>query len=111
MSNEIIKADDIQSRIFTIRGMQVMLDSDLAEFYGVKTKRLNEQIRRNRLRFPEEFCFKLNVNEKENLVAICDRLEKLKYSPYLPLVFTEQGVAMVSAVLNIRLFQNGYRSC
>jgi N-acyl-D-aspartate/D-glutamate deacylase len=82
------------------RGMQVMIDSDLAELYGVKTKRLNEQIRRNRLRFPEEFCFKLNVNEKENLVAICDRLEKLKYSPYLPLAFTEQGVAMVSAVLN-----------
>jgi hypothetical protein len=97
---EIIKSIDIKDRIFTVRGMQVMMDRDLAELYGVETKRLNEQVRRNKLRFPEEFCFKLTKKEKIEVVAICDHLENLKYSQYLPLVFTEQGVAMVSAVLN-----------
>ncbi|HPV20368.1 MAG TPA: ORF6N domain-containing protein, partial [bacterium] len=78
--NELINIDDIKSRIFTIRGMQVMLDSDLAEFFGVETKRLNEQVRRNILRFPEEFCFKLSKEEKNKVVAICDHLQNLKYS-------------------------------
>lgn len=77
-----------------------MLDHDLAEFFGVETKRLNEQVRRNSLRFPEEFCFKLNKEEKLKLVANCDHLENLKYSQHLPHVFTEHGVAMVSTVLN-----------
>jgi len=98
--NELIKIDDIKSRIFTIRGMQVMIDSDLAEFFGVETKRLNEQVRRNILRFPEEFCFKLSKEEKNKAVAICDHLQNLKYSPHLPYVFTEQGVAMASALIN-----------
>ncbi|HQI03916.1 MAG TPA: ORF6N domain-containing protein [bacterium] len=98
--NELIHIDDIKSRIFTIRGMQVMLDSDLAEFFGVETKRLNEQVRRNILRFPEEFCFKLSKEEKNKVVAICDHLQNLKYSPHLPYVFTEQGVAMASALIN-----------
>ena len=98
--NELINIDDIKSRIFTIRGMQVMLDSDLAEFFGVETKRLNEQVRRNILRFPEEFCFKLSKEEKNKVVAICDHLQNLKYSHHLPSVFTEQGVAMASALIN-----------
>ena len=98
--NELIKIDEIKSRIFTIRGMQVMLDSDLAEFFGVKTKRLNEQVRRNILRFPEEFCFELSKEEKHKVVANCDHLQNLKYSPHLPYVFTEQGVAMASALIN-----------
>ena len=98
--NRLTKLDDIQGKIYTIRGMQVMLDRDLAKFFGVETKRLNEQVRRNILRFPEEFCFILNKEEKNKLVANCDHLENLKYSQYLPCVFTEQGVAMISAVLN-----------
>jgi len=65
--NELIQIDEIKSRIFTIRGMQVMLDSDLAELYGVETKRLNEQVRRNIERFPEQFCFKLTEDESEIL--------------------------------------------
>jgi hypothetical protein len=89
----------IEQRIFTIRGLQVMLDSDLAELYGVETKRLNEQVRRNEKRFPGNFRFQLTTKEKDELVAICDRLNRMKHSTARPHVFTEHGVAMLSAVL------------
>ncbi len=89
----------IENRIFNIRGMQVMIDRDLAELYGVETKRINEQVKRNSVRFPSSFCFQLNKNESIKLVADCDRFEKLKHSSSLPYAFTEQGVAMLSAVL------------
>lgn len=95
----VYQAADIQKKILTIRGEQVMIDRDLAEFYGVQTKRLNEQVKRNVERFPESFCFQLSDNEKSELVANCDHLEHLKFSPTLPYAFTEQGVAMLSAVL------------
>lgn len=90
----------IESRIFIIRGIPVMIDRDLAEFYGVETKRLNEQVKRNIERFPDSFRFQLSVEEKSELVANCDRLANLKHSSVLPYAFTEQGVAMLSAVLN-----------
>ncbi|MCQ2753508.1 MAG: ORF6N domain-containing protein [bacterium] len=90
----------IEDRIFTIRGQKVMVDYDLAELYGVKTKRLNEAVKRNSDRFPADFMFKLNDNELKKLVANCDRFKKLKYSSTTPNVFTEQGVAMLSSVLN-----------
>jgi len=77
-----------------------MLDSDLALLYEVPTKRLNEQVRRNKKRFPEDFMFQLTFKEKKEVVAICDHLKFLKFSPHLPLAFTEQGVAMLSGVLN-----------
>jgi hypothetical protein len=99
MSSEIIKVDDIQSRIFTIRGMQVMIDSDLAEFYGVKTKALNQAVKRNLNRFPDKFRFLLFDSEKYELVTNCDRFKMLKHSASNPYAFTEQGVAMLSAVL------------
>lgn len=76
-----------------------MIDGDLAEVYQVTTKRLNEQVKRNKLRFPESFIFQLNDQEKNELVANCDRFKKLKYSTSNPYVFTEQGEAMLSAVL------------
>lgn len=87
----------IEQRIFTLRGQQVMLDSDLAELYEVETKRLNEQVRRNISRFPENFRFQLTQTEKEELVANCDRLNRLKHSSTCPYVFSEYGVAMLSA--------------
>lgn len=101
MNNEITKSEEIQIRnkIFSIRGVQVMLDRDLAELYGVETKRLNEQVRRNIKRFPERFRFEISLEEKNELVANCDHLQNLKFSPTNPFVFTEQGVAMLSAVL------------
>jgi hypothetical protein len=90
----------INDKIFVFREFQVMIDKDLAELYGVETKRLNEQVKRNIERFPEEFRFQLTKEEKEELVANCDRFESLKHSSSNPFVFTEQGVAMLSAVLH-----------
>lgn len=94
-----ISQQQIENRIFLIRRVQVMLDRDLAELYQVETKVLNQAVKRNIERFPEEFRFQLNNNEKEELVTNCDRFEILKYSTNNPYVFTEQGVAMLSAVL------------
>jgi hypothetical protein len=99
MSEDLIHIDDIQSRIFTFLGLQVMIDRDLAELYNVPVKRLNEQVKRNSERFPESFRFQLTDKEKYELVANCDRFEKLKHSSVNPYAFTEQGVAMLSSVL------------
>ncbi|MEA3443330.1 MAG: ORF6N domain-containing protein [Bacteroidota bacterium] len=97
--SEIIKTEDIKNRIFTIRGLQVMIDRDLAQIYGVETKVLNQAVKRNIARFPESFRFQLLENEKLELVTNCDRFKKLKHSSVYPYAFTEQGVAMPSAVL------------
>jgi len=77
-----------------------MLDRDLAELYGVEVKRLNEQVKRNLERFPENFRFQLSDDEFNELVAICDRFKKLKHSSVNSYAFTEAGVAMLSAVLH-----------
>jgi len=76
----IIPVGKIEKRILMIRGEKVVIDADLAEFYGVPTKRLNEQVKRNKDRFPEDFLFQLNADEKSEVVAKCDHLEKLKFS-------------------------------
>jgi len=76
-----------------------MIDSDIAELYGVTTKRLNEQVKRNISRFPSNFMFELTKEEKNQVVANCDHLEKLKFSPVLPKAFTEHGILMVANVL------------
>lgn len=90
----------IENRIFTIRGKQVMLDSHLAEIYGIETKILNRAVKRNSDRFPESFRFQLNEKEYENLrFQIGTSSEEHGGRRYLPYVFTEQGVAMLSAVL------------
>lgn len=104
--NELVRFDDIKSRIFTIRGVQVMLDSDLAKLYAVETKALNQAVKRNLNRFPEKFRFLLSDSEKDELVTICDRFDKLKHSSFNPYAFTEQGVAMLSAVLKSELAVN-----
>lgn len=98
MSN-IIPAEHIHRRIFLIRGEKVMVDRDLAELYGVQTKALNQAVRRNKDRFPEGFMFQLTKHERDELVTHCDRFESLKHSTSFPVVFTEQGVAMLSSVL------------
>ena len=92
----------IEQRILLIRGEKVIVDADLAEFYGVPTKRLNEQVKRNRDRFPDDFMFQLSVEEKSEVVANCDHLSKLKYSSFLPYVFTEHGAIMAASILNSR---------
>jgi hypothetical protein len=95
----IIPFERIANSIFIIRGHKVMLDNDLAELYGVKTKILNQTVRRNTNRFPADFMFQLNDIEKQEVVTNCDHLSKLKYSPVPPYAFTEQGVAMLSSIL------------
>ena len=99
MENSIVP--EIESRIFTVRGMQVMLDRDLAELYGVSTSRLNEQVSRNKGRFPATFCFHLTTAEmkiwmSQNAISKSIRMSMRKP----PRVFTEFGVAMASSVLN-----------
>ena len=90
----------IQKRICFIRDHKVMLDSDLAKLYGVKTTRLNQQVSRNRHRFPADFMFVLTPTEKAELVANCNNLQSLKYYPGLPKVFTEHGAVMLASILN-----------
>ena len=98
MSNtEVIPIKDM---IFEVRGHIVMLDRNLAELYGVPTYHLNEAVKRNIKRFPADFMFRLTNDELAELIAICDHLQNLKYRATLPYVFTEQGVAMLAAVLN-----------
>jgi phage regulator Rha-like protein len=108
-----VLTDAIQKRIYTIRGLQVMLDQELAHLYGVETKRLNEQVKRNIERFPSEFMFQLAESDMENLRSQFATLNddslrsqsvtlknvRGQHRKYLPYVFTEQGVAMLSAVL------------
>lgn len=95
----LVVAANIETKILLIRGQKVMLDADLAELYGVETKRLNEQMRRNIERFPVDFMFRLSAEEKAEVVANCDHLAKLKYSATLPYAFTEHGALMLGNVL------------
>jgi hypothetical protein len=103
MEQNLIKSE-IDSRIFTIRGVQVMLDKDLAELYGVNTMRLNEQVRRNMERFPESFCFQLTKEEMTMWISqfAISKSARRGFRKQ-PLVFTEYGVAMVSAVLRSQI--------
>ncbi len=98
--HEIIIVESIQQRIYLIRKQKVMLDADLAALYGVTTKALNQAVKRNPDRFPEDFMFQLTKKEKDEVVTNCDHLKKLKYSPYLPHAFTEHGVVMLANALN-----------
>jgi hypothetical protein len=77
-----------------------MIDADLAALYGVATKRLNEQVKRNARRFPDDFCFQLSTAEKDEVVANCDHLVRLKFSPVRPYAFTEHGAIMAANMIN-----------
>lgn len=96
----LVTAELIMKRILLIRGVKVMVDSDLAKLYGTTTKRLNEQVKRNIKRFPEDFMFQLTGKEKQEVVANCDHLRRLKFSSTRPYVFTEHGVVMLASILN-----------
>ena len=96
----IVPVGKIEQRILLIRGEKVIVDADLAEFYGVPTKRLNEQVKRNKDRFPDDFMFQLSTEEKSEVVANCDHLSRLKYSTALPYAFSEHGAIMAASVLN-----------
>ena len=97
---KLVSSEIIEKKIFIIRGHKVMLDKDLAELYGVSTKRLNEQVKRNKKRFPIDFMFKLTKKESFSLRSQNATLEQYKHYKYLPYAFTEHGVAMLSGILN-----------
>lgn len=96
----ILPDESIMSKILLLRGKRVMIDMDLAGLYCIPTKRLNEQVKRNLQRFPEDFMFQLTMEEKTEVVATCDHLKRLKFSSSLPYVFTEHGAVMLACILN-----------
>lgn len=98
-NKSLVPEERIEQTILIIRNQKVILDSDLAALYGVKTKVLNQAVKRNSNRFPEDFMFRLTTKENE-LVTNCDQFKKLKYSSSLPYVFTEHGALMAANVLN-----------
>ncbi len=102
MSNLIVNEEHIKNHIFTIRGKQVMFDSDLADLYEVSTKRLNEQVKRNIERFPEDFMFKLTEKEWNNLKSQ-NATSSWGGRRKLPNVFTEQGISALSGVLRSKI--------
>jgi hypothetical protein len=93
---DIVPQEMIENRIFLLRGKKVMIDHDLAALYGVPTKALNQAVKRNGKRFPEDFMFQLEKTEKDELVTICDRFAKWKHSSTCPYAFTENGVTMLA---------------
>ncbi|MDR3492106.1 MAG: ORF6N domain-containing protein [Gammaproteobacteria bacterium] len=93
-------AKQIETRILILRGQRIILDADLSALYGVTTKRLNEQVKRNNERFPADFMFQLTTVEKQEVVANCDHLSSLKFSRTNPYAFTEHGAIMAASVLN-----------
>lgn len=97
--DQLIEIEPIEKKILTIRGVQVMLDRDLAQLYDVETRVLNQAVKRNIKRFPEVFRFQLSKEEKAKVITICDNPDEIRFSPSSPYAFTEQGVAMLSAVL------------
>jgi phage regulator Rha-like protein len=97
----MVAEESIMSKIYVIRGQKVMIDRDLAELYGVETKRLKEAVRRNMNRFPSDFLFEMNIKELENWRSqIASSKEDRQGLRYAPFCFTEQGVTMLSCVLN-----------
>jgi len=99
-NKSLIPTEKIDRAILIIRGHKVMLDSDLAAIYGVKTGRLNEQVKRNKDRFPNDFMFQLTNHEKQEVIANCDHLKNLKFSRTNPYAFTEHGTIMLANVLS-----------
>ena len=95
-----ISVETIQEKILFIRGVKVLLDSDLAQMYGVETKQLKRAVRRNSRRFPHDFMLELTKEEYDSLRSQFGTLKRGEHSKYLPMAFTEQGVAMLSSVLN-----------
>ena len=102
MSNKITigQVGSVENRILLIRGGKVIIDADLAEFYRVSTKRLREQIRRNKNRFPDEFMFKLTRAEMKEEADACSHLTNIRYSRTTPYALTEHGAIMAATVLD-----------
>jgi phage regulator Rha-like protein len=98
--NEIVPVERIAQKMYLIRDKKVMFDKDLAELYEVETFNLNKAVKKNKERFPEDFMFQINENENKSLRFQFGILKRGQHSKYLPYVFTERGVAMLSSVLS-----------
>lgn len=98
--SSLIPDEIIMNKILIIRNKKVMIDRELAELYCTTTVKLNQQVKRNIGRFPDDFMFQLTEEEKEEVITKCDNLKSLKFSPHLPYVFTEYGAVMLASVLN-----------
>jgi hypothetical protein len=96
---DILKFNSVDEKIITVRGISVILDTDVAELYGVETKRINEALKNNPHKFPTGYLMEINLNEKIELVESFDRFNKLKHSTVLPIAFTEKGLYMLATIL------------
>ncbi len=101
MKNEVqvVTSKEVESLVIELRGQKVLLDRDVAALYGVETKRVNEAVRNNPDKFPERYCFTLQVSEKQHVVENFDRMQNLKKSPVSPRAFTEGGVYLLATIL------------
>ena len=99
-SNTDLTQYEIEKRIHIIRGEQVIIDRDVANLYGTTTSQINQQVKRNKERFPSSFRFQLTEAERDEVVTNCDNLRSLKFNPSLPYAFTEQGIAQLSTVVH-----------
>ena len=99
MANEIVKYEQVKDKIIILRGEPVLLDADVAQLYGVETKRVNEAVKNNPEKFPEGFLIPLTISEKQEVVENFDHLQKLKFSPVNPTAFTESGLYMLATIL------------
>lgn len=99
MANEIVKYEQVQDKIIVLRGEPVLLDADVAQLYGVETKRVNEAVKNNHDKFPDGYLISLTTSEKQEVVENFDHLKKLKFSPVNPTAFTERGLYMLATIL------------
>ena len=99
---DMVKFEDVEGRVLVIRDQQVLIDTDVAELYGVETKRVNEAVKNNPERFPEGYICQLSGDEKNELVENFDRFRKLKHSTVAPKAFTEKGLYMLATILKSR---------
>jgi len=101
-NKSIVKIPDeiIINKIIVLRDLKVMIDKDLAELYGITTKQLNQQVKRNLKRFPEDFMFQIKQEEKDEIILNFEHLNSLKFSASLPYVFTEHGAVMLASIIN-----------
>jgi hypothetical protein len=96
---DVIKYEEVENKIIEIRDQKIIIDSDVAELYGVETKRINEAVSRNLDKFPDGYLITLDEKEKNELVANCDRFDALKHSTVMPKGFTERGLYMLATIL------------
>ncbi len=96
---DIIKFENLENKLIKYKNKAVLIDSDVADLYGVSTKEINQAVSNNINKFPDGYILKLTKDEKDKVVKNFDHLSKLKYSPYLPKIFTEKGLYMLATIL------------